>query len=541
MNKKVTLLCVTMAIMMGTVLLNGCTKDKDPGSDRTELNGPAYMNMEGFPIVKEPITLKAMVSKAAAQGDYSGILMWNEYEKMTGIKIEWEQVPASSITEKRNLALASGEYPDMFFRASIPSKEIVKYGEQGIFIRLNDLIDKYGPNFKDAMAAMPDVRRSVPEYNGAIYALPGMSAIDAVEINPKLFLNKKWMEKLQLKMPATTEDLYTVLKAFKEMDPNGNGKADEIPWSAPGLVYITDSLKGAWGLMNKGKFHPNVDVDSNGKLRYIPTSDRFKALLVFMNKLYREGLIDKEIFTSNASQLIAKGEQGRVGAFAYINNITIGTTYQDDYAGLEAALIGPYGDQLWSNKRGHIGTKGAFTITNRNKYPEAALRWADYFYGDEGIKMFYMGIEGISYRKNSDGKYEYLPEIINNIPKGSSFDQVISKYVPYAGGGNPTITKAAYFKGGEMNPISLRAAENMNKFTPKEIWGHFNYSSEESDRLLALENDINSYVNQMIPQFIQGKIPLNQFNSYVEQIEKMGLGEYMKIYASALERYNKIE
>lgn len=541
MNKKVKLLCLTVAVMMGVGLLSGCSKGKETAIEKEEAKGPDYMNMQGFPIVKQPITLKGMVSKHASQGDYSEILVWKEYEKMTGIKIEWEQVPSSSITEKRNLALASGEYPDIFFRASVPAKEIVKYGEQGIFLKLNDLINKYGPNFKKVMETMPDVRKSVPEYNGDIYALPGMSDVEAVEINPKLYLNKKWMDKLGLKMPTTTDELYAVLKAFKEKDPNGNGKADEIPFAAQGLGYITDTFKGAYGLMNRGKSHANVDMGSDGKLRYIPTSDRFKEVLTLMNKLYSEGLVDKEIFTSNANQLIAKGEQNIVGAFAFTSNIAIGGTYQEDYVGLEVALKGPHGDQVWANKRGHVSTKGGFTMTNANKYPEATMRWIDYFYGDEGARFFFMGVEGVSYKKVAEGKYEFLPEIVDNIPKGSSFDQVISKYVPYAGGGNPAISKPAYFKGGEMNTNSLKAAENMSKFTPKELWGPFNYTIEENDKLVALENDINSYVNQMIPQFVQGKVPLTQFDSYVEQIKKMGLDEYLKIYTAAYERYNKIK
>ncbi len=47
----------------------------------------------------------------------------------------------------------------------------------------------------------------------------------------KLWIYKPWLDKLGLKMPETTEELYQVLKAFKEQDPNGNGQADELPLS----------------------------------------------------------------------------------------------------------------------------------------------------------------------------------------------------------------------------------------------------------------------------------------------------------------------
>lgn len=37
--------------------------------------------------------------------------------------------------------------------------------------------------------------------------------------------------KAELDVPVTLDDWYNVLKAFKEQDPNGNGEADEIPYT----------------------------------------------------------------------------------------------------------------------------------------------------------------------------------------------------------------------------------------------------------------------------------------------------------------------
>ena len=65
---------------------------------------------------------------------------------------------------------------------------------------------------------------------------------------PKLWFNYDWLEKLGLEEPQTTEELYEVLKAFKTQDPNGNGKANEIPltgsieWSCALEYYLMNSL-----------------------------------------------------------------------------------------------------------------------------------------------------------------------------------------------------------------------------------------------------------------------------------------------------------
>ena len=71
------------------------SEEKETGTvreDSTEVSDgvPDYLNKEGFPIVKKPITLTAMVYRTSAQPPWKDILAWQEYEKMTGIKIEWE-------------------------------------------------------------------------------------------------------------------------------------------------------------------------------------------------------------------------------------------------------------------------------------------------------------------------------------------------------------------------------------------------------------------------------------------------------------------
>lgn len=555
-DKRKLLSIFLIAIMMFTLFV-GCDRDEDVGinvddedeeinnDEKTgdkaeeldyEENIPDNLNLEGFPIVKEPLTLKAMVSKHAAQPSWNEILVWQEYEKMTGIKIEWEEV-SSDLSEKRNLALASGEYPDVFYRASVPDTELMKYGTQGVFIALNDLIDQYGPNYKKLLEENPDAAKAARMPDGNIYSYVQYTESDPIQINPKLYINKIWLDKVGKDMPTTIDELYEVLKAFREEDPNGNGKTDEIPLTAQSLGHIQNIFYGAWGLRNRGTDHPNVDIDEGtGELRFIPIQPEYKEMLEFINKLYTEGLLDEEIFTMNVAQLVAKGDQDLVGAFSHTTVQQIGKRGDEAFEGLTEALKGPYGHQLWA-KRGNIGARGAFVITDKCKYPEAAVRWIDYFYTEEGTRFLYLGIEGKTYEKTADGEYEFLPEIVDNIPEGSNFDQVISKYVPYAGGGIPAVLTTEVFKGGETHPIALKAAENMSPYTPKEIWSKFSYTLEEIEEKSALESDILGYVNQMVPQFIQGKISFSEWDAYVDQIKNMGLDEYMEIYIKGYERY----
>ncbi|TBL79478.1 extracellular solute-binding protein [Paenibacillus thalictri] len=544
MNKKVSI-SVSAVTALSLVLLSACTSDKAGQEQVADANrqpaAPSNLNASGFPIVKQPLTMSAMVLLSPSQPtNWNDILAWQEYEKMTGIHIDWKAHTSADITEKRNLALASNQLPDIFYRTKTPDSDVDKYGAEGSFMKLNGLIDQYAPNFKALMQKYNDVRKGVQTADGSIYAMPYLTDSPSIEITSKLFLNQEWLKKTGKKLPTTTDELTDVLTAFRDGDPNGNGKQDEVPLTSDTLDKLIWILRGSFGLANKGVGNENWDVDpKSGKLRFFPASEGYKELMAYMRKLYENKLIDQEIFTNDGKKVLAKNEQNQIGAFAFGNIVALANKNANDFVGLGTALAGPHGDRLFTSARGHFGAKGAFMISSSNKNPEAAMRWIDYFYGEEGIRMLYMGIEGTTYQKDSSGNYDFIPKLTENIPAGSSFDQVISKYVPYAGGSLPTIILEKYFKGGETQPAAKAAAENLQPYLPKELWAPFGFTAQESADKQSLEADINGLVKQRTAEFIQGKVSIDKFDDYVAQLNKMGLGDLQKMYETAYERYKK--
>ncbi|NMO96732.1 extracellular solute-binding protein [Paenibacillus lemnae] len=541
--KKIHSMIALMLVMMLIISACGDSNTGDSGNtDQEKIDAAASnVNETGFPIVNEPLTLSAMVLLSPAQPtEWNDILAWKEYEKMSGIQIQWDAYTSADINEKRNLALASDQLPDMFYRTKMPDNDIDKYGAEGSFIKLNDLIDQYAPNFKAVLEKYPDVKKGISAADGSIYALPNLTDSPSIEINRKLFINQQWLEQVGKKSPATTDELYEVLKAFRDGDPNKNGQKDEIPMTADSLDEAIQVIRGAFGLGNRGMGNGNWDLDpSSESLRFFPASQEYKELLVYLNKLYAEQLIDKEIFTNDGTKVLAKNEQNQVGSFSFGNVIGRANSNADDFVGLETALTGPNGDQLYTSARGNLGSRGAFMISKTNPNPVATMRWIDYFYSEEGSRMLYLGVEGESYQQDKDGNYDFLPEIVENIPEGSSFDQVVSKYVPYAGGSLPTLILEDYFKGGETQPSAKAAAENLKPYLPEELWAPFSFTAEQFDEKLSLETDIYGMVTQRTAEFVQGKASLDEFDNYVAQLEKMGLKRLQEIYEEAYSRYKQ--
>ncbi|MDP4152552.1 MAG: extracellular solute-binding protein [Bacillota bacterium] len=546
MRRNIRFVSLSLAVLMLASFLGACSPKRAAGKavDAETKARLENLNTSGeFPIVKQPITLKFMVSRDPSQSSYKDILIWSEYEKKTNIHIDWDEVPATSIGEKRNLVLASGQnLPDAFFRCSFNGRDTAKYGAQGVFVKLNDYIDKYMPNFKKVASQYEDVKKGLPTVDGTIYALPCVSDCIEQEINPKIFLNTDFIKNVNGTMPKTTDELYTLLKKFYDEDANKNGKKDEIPITASSLTNLTHAFKGAFGLMNRGSVHVNVDVDpKSGNLRFIPTAPEFRQMLEYLHKLYNEHLLDSEVVTMTSSKIISKDAVNALGGMIYTSTSVLDSERVKKYEGIPEALQGPNGDKTWAACRSHISNLGAFTMTNTNKNPEATMRWMDYWYGDEGSRMFFLGVEGVSYQKNSDGKYDFIPEAIQ-IPKGSNLNQVIAKYVPYAGGANPALLKSDYFRGSEMAQASAQAAHNMISYLPKDIWGWFSYTEEESDQLSSLEADLfKGHYDIAVPAFITGQTPINDetWNQYVAKFNEIGLQKYMDIYKAGYDRYKK--
>lgn len=554
MNRSKWLSIALTAVLAGG-LLTGCSAGGGGNApQQTPQNAPVAepppqqeaseglasgINATGMPIVNEPISLTFFTGKSPTNGNnFEETMLWTEYAKMTNINVKFELVPFENLTEKKNLALVSGDYGDAFYTARLTSDDLYKYGSQGVLIKLNDLIEEYAPNFKKLLDAYPDVKKGLTMPDGNIYSIPCFydPGFESLLIGAPIWVNQDWLAQLGMKEPSTTEEFYEYLKAVSQTDLNGNGQHDEIPYSGESFSALLNHLKGAWGLGTRGLGHPFVDIDpETNELRFIKTDLKYKEMLEYVHRLYNEELLDKELFTIKSSALFAKGQEGILGATIVGNPATL--MNQKNYVGL-GALQGPHGDQLYSHVKTPLVHVGAFAITNKNEHPEATMRWIDYFFSEEGMKMFFMGFEGVTYEVAEDGSLQYVEAITNNLD-GLTQDQALAQYLTWLGGSYPGFVTKKYFKGSESLPNALEVGEKASPHMVKEIWGKFNYLDEEKEIMSSIGSDIESYANEMEAKFVNGTVPFSEWDNYVATIEKMGLEKYMQTYRTAYERYNQ--
>ncbi len=131
--------------------------------------------------------------------------------KKTGVHINWEIVPAEGAKEKLNLMLTSGDLPDVIMDFTLTPSQLMIYGQKGVFLNLNDLIDNYGVETKKMFEEFPAVKDAVTTPDGDIYALPQVNDCYHCSMPQKMWVYQPWLDELGLEMPTTTEEFYTVL------------------------------------------------------------------------------------------------------------------------------------------------------------------------------------------------------------------------------------------------------------------------------------------------------------------------------------------
>lgn len=520
-------------VAAGVAGCSGSGSDKSGSDVDKKIEHPGdNLQQHGFPIVEDPITMHIMIRRFATNAkNFNKVASWKKYQKMTNIEVDWDLEPLSSIEEKRNLALGSGDYPEAFHGCRFATLDVGKYADQGIFIRLNKLIDNYMPNFKKLMERVPDVKAGITFPDGGIYGLPSVRdpESDTNRIYNRMWVRGDWIKKHDLDVPSTTSEYHKYLKACKKSE-GSRGYCDETH-----LDDLLFSLAGSFGVGNRGRGHEYVDADpsDDSKLRFYRIADGYKDLLEYMHQLYREGLIASDALSIEDSKFY-----NNLAKNIYSSTTIPGTRgYGAKGFTSTPALKGPDGKHAWNGVLPAVTSDsiGQFVITDKCKHPVAAARWIDYFYGKKGMRLFLMGVEGKSYTMTKDGP-EFIDKITNP-PEGVNSDEVKKPYTTQPGGSYPGILT----EGVQPRPTAdvRSAVRKLAPDAPKGLWGPFTYSQDEHEKLDSLSTDIEKYVDESFGRFVSGDIPLAQWNKYVDKVRQMGLDDYMEIKQTAYDRYRK--
>jgi putative aldouronate transport system substrate-binding protein len=125
-------------------------------------------------------------------------------------------------------------------------------------------------------------------------------------------LRKDWLDKLNLKVPTTLDEMTQVLRAFRDNDPAGGGK------TIPMVAFARDEhVFGATSAIFYPFGVPNYYTIENGTPKYLIQTEGYKRYLEWLRMAYAEKLIDKDAPILKQQQAREKFYAGIAGAFVF--------------------------------------------------------------------------------------------------------------------------------------------------------------------------------------------------------------------------------
>ncbi|AIQ29004.1 MULTISPECIES: extracellular solute-binding protein [unclassified Paenibacillus] len=523
MRKQRTKTALSLMVI-AALAMAGCNSGAGNGNEAApKATADQSVSKDGFPIVQEPVKLSMFTRIAPVNGPFKDMPVFQDYEKLSNVQVEFTEAPTDGFQEKKNLLFASNELPDVMYRSGITQLEAIRYGSGGQLIPLEDLIRDYAPNFNKLMDEYPEIRAGITTPEGHIYAIPGIVTLGAARTDKK-WINQAWLEKLNLKVPETTDELYDVLVAFRDQDPNGNGQKDELPLTARVGLSIVTMMSGSFGLDQQFGYNINIKDD---KVEIWMGSEQNKEMLMYLSKLYADKLLDQEVFSHTEAQFLAKQGSGKTGMFFDQTNNNF-LPISDQYIGI-APPAGPHGDRMQSQTAPIPRDFGAYAITSVNKYPEISMRWVDYFYSDEGSTLLRFGREGEHYELK-DGIPYYKEEY--------STSETQPKITPYAGGGAPHLISehvASY-----INPPQVQEAQKaLDPYMPAIRYAAPMFDEATAQKVNMLRNDIDKYYEEQSTKFIAGALSFDKWDEFQATLQKMNVEELQQIYQEAYDKMEK--
>lgn len=434
---------LTIMTVLALLVTSACGKPNEGGSKQSNLQGNNEQNeakvesKEDGPLTKIEPTITVRSYLASTGKDYlkgNDTLEDNVWtralEEELGIKLTYDWiVESANLQDKINMTLVGGDLPDIFFVNQNQFKQLV---EADAIEDLTEVYDKYASDLiKEFYTDGADGLKST-RINGKLYGLTGYSGSqDGI---PMLWIRTDWLKAVNMDPPETMDELIAIARAFKEQDPDGNGKDDTYG------IALNKDLDSGWtinlaGFVNAYGAYPGVwHKDESGQLIYGSIQPEVKTALAQLQELYKEGIIDPEFGTKDVNQAAESLMAGKGGIFfgPMASPFAISGMVKDgsDADWMAYPLPTATGEPALTNQKIQIGSifvvrKGfehpealvkMLNIIVEKLYGESSLMEASKFMGESGQLFHLLPVKLLKPNKNQDLYQEVVKALETNDP-----------------------------------------------------------------------------------------------------------------------------
>ena len=529
-NTAKRLLVFLLIVSMSVFSFTGC-KSKDP--DATKTNGAED-------------TTSAKTFTYFMHGKFVNWLndlnWYDSADEATGVTPELVPGPEDDdgFYAEVDQRLISKTYPDAGI-AKLSQAQI--YGEQGAFLDLKPLIEKYAPDIKAYIDANPDYAKLITTEKGAIYGLPTENPVFADLIGYRAdHLEKAGITTLPTTMDEFT-DMLRQLKAFYGATNENyypySGRDGFIKWAA----YFNCTANFNDGIAKGISF--NANSTGNGVQSGTDVlADGYKQMVEWMKTLYDEGLIDPE-WVSGASTEESWEAKVLTGQTSVFYDFFTRPQWFTDNGGADqdpdfklAVLDYPKNINGETTK---VSTpqkwaEGRSTVINANAEDKAEtiLKYLNYFFTEEGQTLANWGVEGKSFKAGTNGK-EYTVNYTEQetTPAGEKRWSFLSDRLTLL---KPVDNTAFYaWNGDVVKGAAARCFVEENFASLSNVA----YNTDQMTELSGIASTVQQAVVAETIKFVTGDRDLNEWDSFITDIKTQGYARIVEVEQEAYDTMYK--
>jgi putative aldouronate transport system substrate-binding protein len=302
-----------------------------------------------------------------------------DIEKLTGMDLEWIPLDSGSASEKVATMLADpNNMPDVF-QGPLGMSDISANPELFADLSAPGMLDTYGRHIQGRIDEV-GIQKNLTQVDGTIRSLAANCGEEYGSSMRSLgWINMTWCEKVGKEFPTTWDEFVDVLRAFKTGDPNGNGQADEIPFSFNEANSLgIQNLANCFGISGQANGDYRYWIDPReGIVNSVCDTPEWREFLEVCHELAAEGLLDVEGFSDTYEQYTSKLAMDRVGFFYGWSPSNLQVPNQEDWAAIEPFTYGDYEYSKTSYHHVSFANLSAWAIAATSENKEAALLYID--------------------------------------------------------------------------------------------------------------------------------------------------------------------
>ena len=527
--------CLVLAALLFAAICFGCGGQRpyDPENFIEDVTNPQ--------IVKEPVTLKVLVPKnQSIHGDYSKMALFTEATRITNIQFDFIEVDMGAMQDKRALAWEGNrrDMPDLFLFGNNVAEQVQLASKNAIW-NIDDLM-YLAPNYSALMEEQPEIRTAATLPDGKMYSFVDINDVPR-DLTFKMFINTKILKKTQFgeRLPETLPEFKEALIAMSNTF-SGADKKNFVPLSSVKLGYVRNFIMSAFGYVGTGI---ELKHDGSNKITYVPLEKEYKAYIQYLNELYREGLLDKNVFEKTDQKLTQLGETGMLGAFdGSADFAVVGEEKAEDYSAIGPLTSGGYGgidnsEKRWLSFSGFKPT--VCMIPKISPYRKEIVRLMDFFYSDYGIQLQSFGIEGTHFTWDD----EEMTSFTFNVPDGMRLEQYRGTITPNAGTGAAFYWKKDFITKQNdplLDRVNGQAEAYQPYFTEAFPENQVKFTEEELIEIADLQRGLDDYMATFEINYIKGTdgADINaDWDEHLNTLKMLKVDRLIELYQAAYNRY----